>query len=137
MTGKRFRSGGDHMPQKVQLGDGKSPTKPTDISESVSKKWDELIAKLPKMLTPIDGFELRILSQLLVQSDELEKQLAEEHEPAVGRLYLSVSKQIHSLSASFGLNPSDRAKLGLTVIQALEPDPFLEYLEQAKQARNN
>ncbi len=131
------RGGGDRNPRRLRLEGQTPPMKPIDLSAAVGAKWDELIALMPNMLAEVDGYELRILATLLVQSDELAKQLAAGIDPVATRLFLNVSKQVHSLSASFGLNPFDRARLGLVDIQETEPDPFLEYLNEVKQSRNN
>lgn len=132
MVGTVGRSGGDRKTQVVDSGaKGEPPKKPIGLRGEVSSHWDSLISMLAKNeLALIDVFELRILSNLLAQSDKLEETIANDpSDLKSGRLYLSVFKEIHRLSSVFGLNPADRKRLG--VKDEEEHDPFLEYLNEA------
>jgi phage terminase small subunit len=126
------------MPQKVKPTIAEPPIKPPDLSAAASPKWDEIIALLPKnYLAPIDGFELKILVVLLTQSDGLAAKLeADPDAESTHRLYLNVCKQIHQLSAAFGLNPHDRSRLGLVEEPTDDPeDPITQFLAQIGSTR--
>ena len=130
MVGISGRSGGDRN------GDGCDRTKPDGgpkkpaLSESVGAKWDDLVSQMPSgTLRRIDGHELKILSELLVMADCLTQTIQQDpSDHKSSRVFLNVVGQIHRLSASFGLNPSDRKRLGLA--QEQEETEFSSLLKR-------
>ena len=132
MAGKAGRSGGNHMPPRLVPNNQEPPKKPSGLSKPAGKKWDELIELLPDdYLSPIDGFELKILCNLLCQADGLTAKLDEDPgAESTHRLYLNVCKSIHQLSAVFGLNPADRERLGLNKEDEDDRDPFVDFLNR-------
>lgn len=120
------------MPIKPVPTNVDPPKKPAGLSKGAKTKWDELIKFLPEQfLAPIDVYELKILVNLLCQADELTVKLeSDKATEATHRIYLNVVKRIHQLSAVFGLNPSDRARLGVSARPTeLEDDPIAEFFE--------
>ncbi len=147
MTGSTGRSGGNRKPQKVlsKLPNGSQteqasqlPTKPGGLSATLSECWDLILEQLPHdVLQPIDVHELKFLVTLICHSEQLAANIeADPTDAASRRLYLQTFKEVHRLSAVFGLNPADRSRLGIAKADT-EPDPFLEFLELNKQARGH
>ncbi len=98
------------------------------LPKAVSQKWDQLIDQLPgKSLRKIDCHELKLLAELLTMADSLSKAaISNPKDHQTGRIFLNVCDRVHRLSASFGLNPSDRKRLGLEANEDAN-DPFQEW----------
>ena len=117
------------MPNGKKPSQDQLPTKPTGLPTAVAICWDELIDQLPHdVLQPIDAHELTILARLIVQADQLAVVIdACPADLKSRRTFLQTVQQVPRLSSVFGLNPSDRARLGLDSDQD-EVDPFLMYI---------
>lgn len=70
----------------------------------------------------------RILSELLDLSDALAAVVSSDpSDLKTGRALIQTAQQIHRLSAAYGLNPQDRARLKLPSDQ--EPDDFEKWMQ--------
>ena len=137
MAGTAGRSGGDrHSAGLDTTAKDGGPVLPAGISKQAAAKWHELLPQLPgQALRKIDAHELRILCELLVLADTVSK--AMETDPTdlkSARMLVTTAAQVHRFSASFGLNPQDRARL------KIEPEPeqdeFAEMLRRRMLPRN-
>ena len=130
MAGSISRSGGDRKSIGVDSTPKDTGPKKPLLPTEVSQKWDQLIEQLPaKSLRRIDGFELKLLSELLAMADQLAKVTHEDpadHRSA--KLFLNVADRIHRMSAAFGLTPSDRKRLSFDVGEE-EPDAFTLWMQ--------
>lgn len=122
MPGTPTRSGGNRdLYVDTTRNDG-PPQEPAGLSTEASNKWQELLGQLPtEALRQIDVHQLRLLCELLAQSDGLAQSIATD--PAndkARRLFLATCDRVAKLSASFGLSPLDRKR------SKLEPEPAVD-----------
>ena len=145
MAGTTGRSGGNRKPFKVagKLPTGtpaeperelKLPEKPTGLTADLSNCWDSILEQLPhEVLAPIDVHELKFLVTLICHADHLAKNIeADPSDASSRRLYLQTFKEVHRLSAVFGLNPADRSRLGIEPPNE-EPDLFSDFINRTGQ----
>lgn len=115
------------------------PDIPEDLSETGAHLWTLLWAGGADFFKPADAFVIRELCQVFEEKEFVRTQLATG---AVPRAYKAKNGQlashpfvsqlaalralINSLSASLGLSPADRARLG--VMDALTDDPAVAEL---------
>ena len=77
MAGTASRSGGNRQVGADKTPDDGPPEMPSGLSAQAKDKWRELLEQLPAgVLRKIDPHQLRLLSELLAQSDCLAEVVA-------------------------------------------------------------
>jgi phage terminase small subunit len=89
------------------------PVKPRGMSKAAASKWKELMNQLEQsVLRKADSHQLRLLAEILAQTDSVIAALAENPDDlGLHRVFMNYSQQVHRLSAQFGLSPGDRQRL--------------------------
>lgn len=137
MAGTSGRSGGSR-----ELGADRSepdgiPSPPTGRTDVFYSKWGSLLNDLPaNELRRIDGVQLAILTQQLVEIDELDEMIeANPSDLKIRSLRLRVSQQVARISAQFGLSPADRKRLNFEPPE--EEDAFTIFLKDRNERKFN
>lgn len=131
MTGTSRSGGNREIGHDSTEFDG-GPIRPKTLPPEIARKFDELMAQLPRhILRKIDVHELKLLSELLHLADQLgETVRLDPTDHKSGRLFMNCCDRIHRLSAAFGLNPTDRRRMQIPVDEG--PDVFQQWLADAK-----
>lgn len=113
------RSGGDRSLSTDKTPNDGPPIKPDNMTARAQNKWGELLDQIPTgLLRQIDVHQLRLLSELLAQSDALAERIDDApSDDKARRLYLATIDRVARLSGMFGLSPNDRKR------SQLEPAP--------------
>jgi hypothetical protein len=113
------RSGGDRSLSTDKTPNDGPPIKPDNMTARAQDKWGELLEQIPTcLLRQIDVHQLRLLAELLAQSDALAERIEDApSDDKATRLYLATIDRVARLSGMFGLSPNDRKR------SQLEPAP--------------
>ena len=133
MVGTPGRSGGNRYQGHDLFPVDGTPDAPHEASVAFLRHWRFLIANLPAIaLRKIDGIQMAILCELLVEIEELSE--LDDADPAdlkARSLRLRVSQQVSRLSAQFGLSPSDRQRLSIEPAEE-DDNPMEELLAKLR-----